>query len=764
MPVVSTPAMVRRFVRAPLSAAMIAICGLFCADARADGSPAIEARIDALLARMTIEEKAGQLTQFSDPGDVTGPAPKDKNARNKRNLVKAGVVGSMLNVVGANKVEAFQRIAVNESRLGIPIIFGYDVIHGQKTMFPIPLAEAASWDLDLIEQAARVAAIEASAQGLNWTFAPMVDISRDPRWGRVMEGAGEDPYLGSEIAVARVRGFQGSDLAAPDTIAATLKHFAAYGFAESGKDYNAADIGSVSLFNTVLPPFRAAIERANARTVMNAFNTLNGVPATADARLQRDLLKGEWKFDGLVVSDWGSGVEMIEHGHAEDENDAARLAIAAGSDIDMESFIYAQRLPALVRDGAVAESLVDDAVRRVLRVKFELGLFDDPYRYIDKEREKASLFTNDHRDISRKMAEASIVLLKNDDNLLPLRPGDKIALIGALAADKDSPLGNWRAAAEKGSAISVLEAFKAAGLTFEFAEGAAVAMGDTEFPTEVVVNRDDRSGFEAAVAAARTADKVVLVLGENAYQSGEGRSRADLSLPGVQQELLEAVHSANPNTILIVMSGRPLVLTWAAQNAPAIVQAWHLGHESGPAIANVLTGAVNPSGKLPMTFPRSVGQVPIYYSHLNTGRPGPRDEVFWSHYTDESNAPLFPFGYGLSYTSFEYSRLRIERKGDKFEVRVRVKNVGERAGNEIVQLYIRDRVASVSRPVRELKGFRKIAVSPGQSAEISFALTDRELGFYNGDGEFIVEPGVFDVFVGGSSTAQMTRSFSFSRP
>lgn len=726
-----------------------------------DSEQTAEQRIEALIGEMTLEEKAAQLTQFSDPGDVTGPMPKGERDRKKRKLVESGMVGSTLNVLGVEKVRTFQRIAVEESRLGIPMVFAYDVIHGHKTIFPIPLAEAASWDLALIQQSARVAAVEASAQGLNWTFAPMVDISRDARWGRVMEGAGEDPYLGAEIAVARVRGFQGDDLAANDTIAATLKHFAGYGFAESGKDYNAADVGAVTVYNTILPPFREAIERANARTVMNSFNTLNGIPATGDKYLQRGVLKGEWGFDGLIVSDWGSGIEMIEHGFAADERDAARLSMIGGSDMDMESFIYAPYLPELVRDGAVEEAWIDDAVRRVLRIKFELGLFDDPYRYIDEEREAELLFSDEHREISRKVAEASIVLLKNDEALLPLKAGEKIALIGALADDKDSPLGNWRAQGEKGTAVSVREAFIAAGLDFEFAEGAALEIGEAGFPTEVEVNLTDKSGFDKAIEVAGRADKVVLVLGEDAYQSGEGRSRADIGFPGVQQELLEAVYAANRNVVLVVMSGRPLALTWADENVPAIMQAWHLGHESGHAIANVLKGDVNPSGKLPMTFPRSVGQIPIYYNYLNTGRPGPRTEVFWSHYTDESNAPLYPFGYGLSYTEFEYSRLRTRKTEDIVEVSVRVKNTGERDGQEVVQLYLHDKVASVSRPERELKGFRKVSLAAGERKTVTFMLSEKELGFYNGLGEFVVEPGEFDVYVGGSSAATLSAEFKF---
>ena len=721
-----------------------------------------QARIEKLISQMTLEEKAAQLTQLSNPGDVTGPMPSDEIAREKREIVTSGTIGSMLNVVGVEDTRAFQKIAVEESRLGIPIIFGYDVIHGQKTIFPIPLAEAASWDLELIEQSARVAAIEASAQGINWTFAPMIDISRDARWGRVMEGGGEDPYLGSEIAVARVKGFQGDDLSAPDTIAATAKHFAGYGFAESGKDYNTVDVGTVTLHNVILPPFKAAIERANVRTVMNAFNTLNGIPATADDYLQRDILKGEWAFDGFVVSDWGSGIEMVEHGFAEDGRDVARLSIIGGSDMDMESFAYAPHLVDLVADGVISEDVIDDAVRRVLQVKFELGLFDDPYRYMAEQREADLLFSDVHRQTAREVADASIVLLKNDENALPLKTDEKIALIGALAADKDTPLGNWRAQGEADSATSVLQAFDASDFTFSYSEGAVVEIGRADFLNEVQVNTTDKSGFADAVQAAQNADKVVIVLGEDAYQSGEGRSRANIGFPGVQQELLELVYAANKNVILVVMSGRPLDLTWADANVPAIIQAWHLGHESGPAILGVLSGETNPSGKLPMTFPRSAGQIPIYYNHLNTGRPGPNNIVFWSHYSDESNAPLFPFGYGLSYTVFQYSELTSSQNGNEITASVTIQNTGNRAGKEVVQLYIRDRVASISRPVRELKGFQKVSLEPGERKIVSFTLTASELGFYNGDGEFLVESGVFDIFVGGSSTAELAVSVDYA--
>ncbi|HAY06674.1 MAG TPA: beta-glucosidase BglX [Hyphomonas sp.] len=721
----------------------------------------VNERVENLLAQMTLEEKIGQITLLSNVGDTTGPTPDDAMQARKFELVRSGMVGSLLNVVGVAEARVVQDYAVQNSRLGIPVLLGYDVVHGQKTIFPVPLGEAASWDLAMMEETARIAAREAAAQGLHWTYAPMVDISRDPRWGRVMEGAGEDPFLGSEIAVARVRGFQGKDLSAPDTIAATAKHLAGYGFAEGGRDYNTVDFGTVTLHNIVLPPFKAAIERGGARTLMNAFNVVNGVPATASVYLQRDLLKGAWGFDGFIVSDWGSGMEMIAHGFAEDRRESARFAMLGGSDMDMESYVYLEHIEELIASGEVPMEMVDDAVRRILRVKFELGLFDDPYRYLDEAHEAAVLGAPEHHVSARKMAERSVVLLKNDGGLLPLKKTDRIALIGALAADKDAPLGNWRAQGETGSAVSLAEGFAAAGVKFSYSEGAKVQLGTAGFGNPVIVNTDDRSGFKAAVAAAKAAEKVVIVLGEAALQSGEGRSRSQLGFPGVQQELLEAVRAVNPNVVLVVMSGRPLVLTWADENVPAIVQAWHLGSQSGHALTNVLTGAYNPSGKLPMTFPRSVGQIPVYYNHLNTGRPGPLDEVFWSHYIDESNAPLYPFGYGLSYTQFSYSGLSITPTSTGANVSVTVTNTGKVAGEEVAQLYIHDRAASVSRPVRELKAFRKFRLEPGASRQVNFTLGPEQLGFYTGDGAYVVEPGWFDVYAGGSSAATLTASFEY---
>ena len=699
----------------------------------------------------------------ADLQDRPGPAPSEANAKKKYDHIKNGLVGSMLNVKGVEEVRKMQKLAVENSRLGIPMMFAYDIIHGYKTLSPIPLAEAASWDLKAIENSARVAATESAAAGLNWTFAPMVDISRDARWGRVMEGGGEDTYLGSLIGVARVRGFQGEDLGARNTVLACAKHFAGYGFAEAGRDYNTVDIGLSTLYNVVFPPFKAAVD-AGVATFMNSFNELNGIPATSDAFLQREILKGEWNFEGFVVSDWGSIKEIVHHGQAQDEAHAAELAANAGSDIDMESYYYVNHLKQLVEDGKVEESKIDDAVRRILRVKYELGLFDDPYKYCDEELEKEMIYHKDHMEAVLDMAKKSIVLLKNEDNLLPLpKSGKKIALIGALAADKNSPLGSWRIASDDNTAVSVLEAMQAyEGNELIHSSGPALFTGPVSFTQPVNVNQDDRTGMEEAIAAAKDADVVVMVLGEHGFQSGEGRSRTNLDLPGLQQELLEAVHAINKNIILVLMNGRPLTIPWAAEHISSIVEAWQLGTQSGHAIAQVLYGDYNPSGKLPMSFPRTVGQVPIYYNHKHTGRRVPEPSVFWSHYSDESNEPLYPFGFGLSYTTFEYQHLNVNVVGRKVDVELTIQNTGALAGEEVVQLYIRDRVASVTRPVKELKGFEKVMLQAGETKKIQFTLTEKELGFYNNQRVFIVEPGIFDLMVGGSSVEGLSTEFEIA--
>lgn len=721
----------------------------------------IESKVDALLSEMTLEEKIGQMNQYSSFFDVTGPAPAEGHNKDKYNQIKVGLVGSMLNVRGAKQVREMQKLAVENSRLGIPLIFGFDVIHGHKTVTPIPLAESASWDLEAIEKSARIAAIEASAEGLNWTFAPMVDISRDARWGRVMENGGEDPYLGSKIAAARVIGFQGKDLSANNTLAACAKHFAGYGFTEDGRDYNTADVGTSTLYNVILPPFKAAVD-AGVRTFMNSFNELNGIPATGDKFLQRDILKGEWGFDGFMVSDWGSIGEMRDHGFAADGPHAAEIAANAGSDMDMESYLYVAHLKELVEDGKVEEAHIDDAVRRILRVKHELGLFDDPYKYCDEEREKELLFHEDHMEAALDMAKKSIVLLKNEKNLLPLKSsGQKIAVIGPLATDKTSPLGNWRMGADVGTAVSVMEGLnKYEDNDFTHHRGVPLIKGEAFFHAELEILEGSDSEIKKATKVAKKADVVIMVLGEHGMDSGEGRSRANIGLPGDQQKLLEAVYAANKNIVLVLQNGRPLAIPWAAENIPAIVEAWHLGIRSGDAIAQVLHGDYNPSAKLPMSFPKDVGQVPIFYNKKNTGRPGPKNEVFWAHYTDMTRDPLYAFGYGLSYTTFKYDALKVSATEGGASVSIKVTNSGSVDGEEVVQLYIQDKVASVTRPIKELKGFEKIFIKSGESETITFTLGPDELGFFDNEGKWLIEPGDFEIMVGGSSDDTINKSFT----
>ena len=728
----------------------------------------IDRKVDSVLKLMTLEEKVGQMNQYNGFWDVTGPVPKDGQAAKKYENLKKGLVGSMLNVRGVKDVRALQKIAVEETRLGIPLIFGFDVVHGYKTISPIPLAEAASWDLEAMKKSAEIAAAESAVAGLNWTFAPMVDISRDARWGRVMEGAGEDPYLGSQIAIARVKGFQG-DKFNEFRLAACTKHFAGYGFAESGRDYNTVDISDNTLHNIILPPFKATVD-AGVLTFMNSFNELEGIPATGNSYLQRELLKKDWKFDGFVVSDWGSLGEMIPHGYAKDLKDAAMKAANAGSDMDMESYGYVSHLADLVKEGKVSEDKIDDAVRRILKVKFELGLFDNPYKYCDENREKEYTGKKEFHEGVLDMAKKSIVLLKNENSLLPLKKqGQKIAVIGALANDKTSPLGSWRIGADDNTAVSFLEGmanYKGNQITYE--KGADVALGEPRFMLETKINTTDKSGFEKAIAAAKQADVVIMVLGEHGLQSGEGRSRSDITLPGVQQELLEAVYKANPNIVLVLQNGRPLAIPWAAKNIPAIVEAWHLGTQSGHAIAQVLYGDYIPSGKLPMPFPRNVGQLPIYYNYKNTGRPSTDnpESVFWSHYTDIENTPLYPFGYGLSYSKFEYSNLKLDtktlHKNGKIKVSVDVKNNSTVDGKEVVQLYIRDLIASATRPVRELKGFELTEIKAGQTKTVTFTINEKTIEFYSARKIWEAEPGDFQLFVGGSSMATLQADFNYS--
>ena len=730
-------------------------------------NPEIEKKIDVLMSKMTLEEKVGQMNQYNGFWDVTGPAPVGGTAEQKYENIKKGLVGSMLTVRGVKEVKAVQKIAVEQTRLGIPLIIGFDVIHGYKTLSPIPLAEAASWDLKAIEKSAEIAASEAAASGINWTFGPMMDISKDARWGRVMEGAGEDSYLGSKVAIARVKGFQGDNtFKSPLRIATTAKHFAAYGFVESALEYNASEISNNTLFNQVLPPFKAAVD-AGLKTVMTSFNTINGIPASGDKFLLRDVLKNKWGFNGFVISDWASIREMIPWGFSKDEKEAAISAVEAGTDMDMEGGIYVPYLIDLVKQGKVKQEFVDDAVRRILRVKYELGLFDNPYRFLDEKREKEVIGSKANREAVLDMAKKSIVLLKNDTNLLPLKKsGQKIVLLGSLAESKNSPLGSWRIAADSNTAVSVLEGMQQyKGNSLNYVKGLELTKVEPTFLTEVEYNTTDKSGFEKAKKAAKEADVVVMVLGEHGFSSGEARSRTNLDLPGLQQEFLEEIYKVNPNIVLVLNNGRPLTISWAAEKIPTIVEAWQLGTETGNAVAQVLYGDYNPSGKLPMSFPRNIGQVPIAYNHYSTGRFTNKDNnVFWSHYSDVEKTPLYPFGYGLSYTTFEYSNLKINKKtfskGEKVEVSVDLKNTGKVTGKEVAQLYLQDEFASVVRPVKELKGFEMIELKAGETKTITFTLTDAELGFYNNQNEFVVEPGSFKVMVGGSSDANLTTQFN----
>lgn len=721
------------------------------------------AKVDSLLSVMTKEEKVGQLHLINGFWDVTGPVPKDNNSQEKYNDLKNGKVGAVLNITGKEQVRKIQQLVVENSRLKIPLLFGYDVIHGYKTMMPIPLAESCSWEPELMEKTAKYAALEATNAGINWTFAPMVDISREARWGRVMEGAGEDPYLGSIIAKARVTGFQG-DLGSGNTIAACAKHFAGYGFAEAGLEYNSTDISKSTLWNMVLPPFKAAND-AGVSTFMNGFNDLSGTPVTGSSYLQRDILKGEWNFDGFVVSDWGSIGELVAHGMAEDKKQAALYGMQAGSDMDMEAFCYTNHLEELLEEDKIGEMYLDDAVRRILQVKVDLGLFENPYKYCD-ESEKKEEPKESSLDVAYEAALKSMVLLKNDNNLLPLKKEDKIALIGPLASDKNSPLGSWRGKAVDDSAISLEEGLKNKNVNFKNALGVTLITNKRSFIYEVEVNKTDRTGIKEAVALARTVDKVVMTLGEDCFMSGEGRSRTEIGLPGLQLELLKAVHKVNPNIVLVLMNGRPLTLEWENENIPAILETWHLGTRSGDAIASVLYGDYNPSGKLTMSFPRNVGQCPIYYNRKNTGRPTAGGEmVFYAHYQDVEKTALFPFGHGLSYTSFSYSNLTLSQDSistkDTLNVKITIKNTGSVKGEEVAQLYIRDIASKQTRPIKELKGFKKFALKAGEERTISFELSSNELGYFF-DEKFVVEPGTFEVFVGTNSRDVLSSSFKLT--
>ena len=718
---------------------------------------------DSLLALMTLEEKLGQLTMAPAQWNQTGPG----TAAGGEQQVRDGKLGSFLGFWGAAATRRMQRLAVEESRLGIPLLFAQDVIHGWRTVFPVPLAEAASFDPAAVQHAARIAAIEATAHGIHWTFAPMVDIARDPRWGRVVEGAGEDPHLGSVMAAARVRGFQGTDLSAANTLLATPKHFAAYGAAEGGRDYNTADVSERTLWEVYLPPFEAAVA-AGAGSLMAAFNDIGGTPAHASRWLLTDVLRGRWGFKGMVVSDWTGIEELLRHGIAATRGEAAARALDAGVDIEMSSDLYRTDLPAEVRTGRVTPAMIDSAVLRVLRAKQALGLFDDPYRYSDTTRERRVTLTPEHRAAARALAREAIVLLKNQTlprgaPTLPLpRNLGTIGVIGALAVDSASALGSWSGAGRAEDVITLLEGVsRAAGSRTRVlhARGA---------PVDTV----DARGFAEAERLARSADAVVLVLGERADMSAEAASRASLELPGAQlalaQRVVRAARAANPDKpiVAVLMNGRPLALQWLADSVPAVLETWFLGVEHGNAAADVLFGDYSPAGRLPISFPRVTGQVPIYYGHRPTGRPPAENDHYTSKYLDVPWTPLWPFGHGLSYTTFAYVNLRLSaheiRPTDTVAVSVDVTNTGSRAGDEVVQLYLRDDAASVARPVKALKAFRRITLQPGEGQTVALTLRPDDLALYGLSMRKIVEPGTFTVFVGGSSEGGLESRFRVS--
>ena len=736
--------------------------------AQTPGTRRAERFVDSLLGRMTLDEKVGQLTMTPADGGQTGPrAPAGGEQQ-----VRDGKIGSFLSFWGAAATRDLQRIAVEESRLGIPLLFSQDVIHGWRTVFPVPLAEAASFDTVAVRDAARIAAVEASAHGIHWTFAPMVDIARDARWGRIVEGAGEDPHLGSAMAVARVRGFQGDlgwrrmqeNHAPPTRMLATAKHFAAYGAAEGGRDYNSGDVSERTLWDVYFPPFRATL-REGVGSIMASFNDIGGTPAHASRWLLDDILRQRWAFDGLLVSDWSGIQELLAHGVAATPEEAVVLAIRAGVDVDMSDALYQRHLASAVRKGLVPVSLVDRSVKRVLRVKQALGLFEDPYRYSDTTRQRVVTLAPAHRAAARDLARKSIVLLKNDivsaagAPTLPLaKTLRSIAVIGPLADDRNAVLGSWNGAGRADDAITVLAGVRTA------LPGARVT-----YERGVPVESISTAGVAAAVQAARDADAVLLVLGERADMTGEAASRASIELPGAQlamaQEVVRAVRAADPRKpiVAVLMNGRPLAVQWLADSVPAIVESWLLGVEHGNALADVLFGDANPSGKLPVTIPRATGQVPIYHAHRNTGRPPALNNSYSSKYLDVPWTPLYPFGHGLSYTSFRYTGLRLGaasgRARDVVRVNVDVTNTGARAGAEVVQLYLRDDAASVARPVRELKGFQRITLRPGETRAVSFVLHALDLSMHRLDMQRVVEPGTFTVWAGGSSAATLSASY-----
>jgi beta-glucosidase len=709
--------------------------------------------ITELMGKMTTDEKIAQLVQFTADGTVTGP----KSGSNFINEIKKGNVGSILNATNVKYTRQIQEVNLASSRLKIPLLFGYDVIHGYRTIFPITLGETASWDLEIAKKASEVAAAEAAASGVHWTFAPMVDIARDPRWGRVSEGAGEDTYLGSKMAFARVKGFQGNSLKDINTILACTKHFAAYGAAEAGRDYNTVDMSERLLRETYLPPFKATVD-AGVATFMTSFNEIAGVPSTGNKWLVNGILKNEWGFNGFVVTDYTGINEMIPHGYAKDEQHAGELSLTAGVDMDMVGGVFMKYTKKNLEEGKVTQSQIDDACRRILEAKYDLGLFEDPYRYNDEKREKATIYKKEYLDAALNAANKSMVLLKNSNNVLPLKREQKVAFVGPLVSDEYNIIGSWAATGDRGGyAVSVEE-----GVNHLVSDKSKVS-----FNKGVEIKDIKRDNMQAAINAAKNADVIVAVMGEFENQTGEAASQVDINLPGIQKEFLAELKKLGKPVVLVLLNGRPLTLSWENENMDAILEAWFPGTMGGDAIAQTLYGVNVPGGKLPMTFPRSVGQVPIYYNHKNTGRPylGATDpeQKYKSRYTDSDNSPLYPFGYGLSYTTFSYSNLKLSTQklspNGKVTVTVDVKNTGNFDGEEVVQLYVRDLVGSVTRPVRELKGFNKLLIKKAETKTVTFDISPDDLRFYDINMKFVAEPGDFEVYVGGNSNADLKGTF-----
>lgn len=727
--------------------------------------------IDDLMGKMTLEEKLGQLN-LPASGDIITGAGSNNNIGEK---IKNGQVGGLFNIKGVEKIREVQKIAVEQSRLKIPLIFGMDVIHGYQTIFPIPLGMSCSWDMTLIEQSARLAAREASADGICWTFSPMVDISRDPRWGRVSEGSGEDPFLGSQIARAMVKGYQGDDLSKNNTLMACVKHFALYGAGEAGRDYNTVDMSRIRMFNEYLPPYQAAVD-AGVGSVMTSFNEIDGIPASANKWLMNDLLRDKWGFKGLVVTDYTAISEMIDHGIGDLQHVSA-LALRAGVDMDMVSDGLLTTLKSSLDAGQVTQQEIDQACRRVLEAKYKLGLFEDPYRYCDVNRAKTEIFTPANRQVARETAAQTFVLLKNDNQTLPIQAKGTIALVGPLGNNRENMTGTWSVAADFVQSVSLLDGLKSAlGTTANvlYAKGTNV-VSDSLLDSRISIfgkptqwdQRSQKEMIAEAVAVARKSDIVIAALGESAEMSGEASSRTDINLPENQKELLAALLATGKPVVMVLFTGRPLTISWEKEHVPAILNVWFAGSEAGDAIADVLLGKVNPSGKLSATFPQNVGQIPIYYNHKNTGRPLPQGawfQKFRSNYLDVSNDPLFPFGFGLSYTTFDYKDLKLSNSTLTAEgtltVSVEVSNSGNYDGAEVVQLYLRDVVGSVTRPVKELKGFQKIFLKKGETRTVEFALGEKDLRFYNSDLQWVSEPGDFKVFVGTSSENTMEETFT----